>query len=69
MSRDYLQELEFSIMARKKELTMNEKNYIIKEISKGKSSLQISKDLKSDHRTIKKICQMGIQPRKKKISG
>lgn len=49
MSRDYLQELEFSIMARKKELTMNEKNYIIKEISKGKSSLQISKDLKRDH--------------------
>lgn len=53
-------------MARKKELTSDEKNYIIKEISKGKSSLQISKDLKRDHRTIKKVCQNGIQPRKKK---
>lgn len=53
-------------MARKKELTMDEKNYIIQEISKGKSTLQISKDLNRDHRTIKKICEMGIKPRKKK---
>lgn len=53
-------------MARKKELSCDEKNYIIKELSKGKSSLQISKDLQRDHRTIKKICRDGILPRKKK---
>ena len=56
-------------MARKKELTMDEKNFIIKEITKGKASLQISKDLHRDHLTIKKICPTGIKPRKKKSQG
>ena len=65
MSGDYLQLVKFTKTARKKELTMNEMNYIIRKSVKGESSLQISKDLSRDHGTIKKIFQGGAHPRKK----
>ena len=53
-------------MARKKELTLEEKNKIIQKLAQGMSTLKISKELGRDHRTIKKITEFGIQPRKKR---
>ena len=51
-------------MARKKELTLEEKNKIIQKLALA--TLEISKELGRDHRTIKKITEFGIQPRKKR---
>ena len=53
-------------MARKKELTLEEKNKIIQKLALGMSTLEISKELGRDHHTIKKITEFGIQPRKKR---
>ena len=54
-------------MARKKELNIEEKNKIIQKLAQGMSTLEISKELGRDHRTIKKIAELGIQPRKNEI--
>ena len=69
VSKDYMPMVVSSTMTRQKELTMNEKSYITRKISKGKSSLQISKDLNRDHRPIKKTCQRCIKLRKKEQAG
>lgn len=53
-------------MARKKELNIEEKNKIIQKLAQGMSTLEISKEIGRDHRTIKKIAELGIQPRKKR---
>ena len=63
-----MQVADFSKMRHNKELSVEGKNYIIKEISKGNSSFQIDKNLKRDHRTMKETCQNGSHPRLKKIS-
>ena len=44
-----------SKMARKKELSMEEKNKIVQKLGLGKRTLEISKEPGTDHRTIKKI--------------
>ena len=53
-------------MARKKELTLQEKNEIVKNVAQGWSTLEISKKIGQDNRTVKKIAEVGIQPRKRR---
>ena len=53
-------------MARKKELTLQEKNEIVKKLAQGWSTLEISKKIGRDNRTVKKIAEVGIQPRKRR---
>ena len=53
-------------MARKKELTLQEKNEIVKKLTQGWSTLEISKKIGRDNRTVKKIAEVGIQPRKRR---
>ena len=47
-------------MARKKELTLKEKNKIIQKLAQEMSTFKISKELERDHHTIKKITEFGI---------
>ena len=42
-------------MGEKRDLTSNEKSFIVSELGKGKSTLEISKMLGRDHRTVKKF--------------
>ena len=39
-------------MGKKNDITENEKNYIVKLLSEGRTTLDIAKYLKRDHRTI-----------------
>ena len=43
-------------MGRKNDITVNEKKGIVKLLSEGRTTLDIAKYLKRDHRTIKKLC-------------
>lgn len=53
-------------MPKNKELTLDEKNIIVKKLAQGRSTLEISKEIGRDHRTVKKIANHGIVPRKKR---
>ena len=50
----------------KKELTLAEKNEIVKKLALGMTTLQISKQLSRDHHTVTKIVEFGIELRKKR---
>ena len=54
-------------ISKKKELTLVEKNKIVKKLALGMTTLQISKQLGRDHRTVKKMAEFWIQPREKEI--
>ena len=45
------------IMGRKRDVTPNEKSTIVSELGKGKTTIEISKILGRDHRTVKKSVQ------------
>lgn len=52
-------------MGQKRDLTSNEKSTIVSELGKGKTTIQISKILGRDHRTVKKFVQSpaSVRPR------
>ena len=64
----FLQNFVFCKIARKSQLNLDEKNKVAQKLALGMSTLQISKELGRDHRTIKKIADLNIQPKKKKES-
>ena len=61
--------LKFTIMAKGKMLTDSEKSQIVKLLALKKSTLEISKELKRDHRTIKSFVNEGKSERKKHKKG
>ena len=57
----------FCKIARKSQLNLDEKNIVAQKLGPGMSTLQISKELGRDHRSINKIAELNIQPKKEGI--
>ena len=56
-------------MGPKRDLTSNEKSTIVSELGNGKTTIEISKILGRDHRTVKKFVQFPISVRSREDKG
>ena len=54
-------------MGRKPDLSVKEKEYVTRALASRESTLQISKDMQRDHRTVEKIVAASHHARKKRV--
>ena len=56
-------------MGKQKDLTEEEKRIIVRRLAQGKKSLDISKELRRDHRTVKRFIANSNRVRKRSDKG